>query len=36
MESELAIHHYLARWDVTWQLKKALKNSGIELTKEEQ
>ena len=32
MESELAIHHYLARWDVTWQIKAALENSGIELT----
>jgi acyl transferase domain-containing protein len=31
MESELAIHHYLARWDSTWQIKEALKSSGIEL-----
>ncbi|MEM6320431.1 MAG: beta-ketoacyl synthase N-terminal-like domain-containing protein, partial [Bacteroidota bacterium] len=35
MESELAIHHYLARWDVTWQLKAALEKSGIQLTEEE-
>jgi len=35
MESELAIHHYLARWDVTWQLKAALAQGGIELTEEE-
>jgi len=35
MESELAIHHYLARWDVTWQLKAALEKSGIQLTPEE-
>ncbi len=34
MESELAIHHYLARWDMTWQLEMALKNSGIELSEE--
>jgi len=31
MESELAIHHYLARWDMSWQLKEALTRSGIEL-----
>jgi PfaB family protein len=31
MESELAIHHYLARWDVSWQLKEALERSNIEL-----
>jgi PfaB family protein len=31
MESELAIHHYLARWDVSWQLKEALQRSNIEL-----
>ncbi|MEL6926202.1 MAG: beta-ketoacyl synthase N-terminal-like domain-containing protein, partial [Bacteroidota bacterium] len=24
MESELSIHHYLARWDMSWQLKAAL------------
>ncbi len=35
MEAELAIHHYLARWDLTWQLKAALAKSGIELTEEE-
>ncbi len=29
MESELAIHHYLARWDVSWQLKAALDQSDI-------
>ena len=31
MESELAIHHYLARWDMSWQLREALTRSGIEL-----
>lgn len=31
MESELAIHHYLARWDVHWQLEEALEKSGLEL-----
>lgn len=36
MESELAIHHYLARWDVTWQLKEALKENNIELTEEQE
>ncbi|MEM6963360.1 MAG: beta-ketoacyl synthase N-terminal-like domain-containing protein [Bacteroidota bacterium] len=35
MESELAIHHYLARWDVTWQLKEALRKSNVILTSEE-
>ncbi|NND78610.1 MAG: PfaB family protein [Maribacter sp.] len=29
MESELAIHHYLARWDLSWQLKTALEQSDI-------
>ena len=29
MESELAIHHYLARWDISWQLKAALEQSDI-------
>ena len=31
MESELAIHHYLARWDMSWQLEEALEKNGIEL-----
>ncbi|MEL6659500.1 MAG: PfaB family protein, partial [Bacteroidota bacterium] len=35
MESELAIHHYLARWDVGWQLEQALAESGIDLTEEQ-
>ena len=35
MESELAIHHYLARWDVSWQLEQALAESGIDLTEEQ-
>lgn len=34
MESELAIHHYLARWDMSWQLRQALEQSGLELTEE--
>lgn len=35
MESELGIHQYLGRWDVTWQLREALKNSDVELTAEQ-
>lgn len=35
MESELAIHHYLARWDSVWQLDKALEQSGVVLSEEE-
>jgi len=35
MESELAIHHYLARWDVKWQLKSALEAANVTLTEEE-
>ena len=31
MESELAIHHYLARWDMSWQLEEALEKNGIQL-----
>nr|BAP47696.1 polyunsaturated fatty acid synthase PfaC [Aureispira marina] len=34
MESELAIHHYLARWDSVWQLDKALEQSGLSLSEE--
>jgi len=34
MESELAIHHYLARWDSTWQLEEALEKSNISLNEE--
>lgn len=34
MESELAIHHYLSRWDSTWQLEEAIENSGLILTEE--
>lgn len=36
MESELAIHHYLARWDVSWQLEEALKQSNIDLDAEQE
>ncbi|MEM6803271.1 MAG: beta-ketoacyl synthase N-terminal-like domain-containing protein, partial [Bacteroidota bacterium] len=32
METELAIHQILARWDTSWQLKEALEKSGIELS----
>ena len=35
MESELAIHHYLARWDMSWQLDKALEASGHDLHTEQ-
>ncbi len=31
MNPELAIHHYLARWDSQWQLDKALDSAGIVL-----
>ncbi len=31
MESELAIHHYLGRWDMGWQVEQALKNANLEL-----
>ena len=31
MEPELAIHHYLARWDMSWQLDEALVKNGISL-----
>ena len=31
MNPELAIHHYLARWDSQWQLDKALDSAGIAL-----
>lgn len=36
MESELAIHHYLSRWDSSWQLKDAIKKSGIILDEEKE
>ncbi len=29
MEPELAIHHYLARWDTGWQLKEALEKNNV-------
>ena len=32
MEPELAIHHYLARWDTVWQLKEAVEKNQIELS----
>ena len=35
MNPELAIHHYLARWDSEWQLDKALDLAGIDLDKEQ-
>lgn len=34
MESEMAIHHYLARWDSVWQVSEAIKNSEIILDEE--
>jgi len=36
MEPELAIHHYLARWDASWQVKEALRQSGIQLDEEQE
>ncbi|MEM6261409.1 MAG: beta-ketoacyl synthase N-terminal-like domain-containing protein [Bacteroidota bacterium] len=35
METELAIHQYLGRWDLGWQLHEGLKRSGVELPPEE-
>jgi PfaB family protein len=35
METELAIHQCLSRWDVEWQVKEALESAGIELEEEE-
>ncbi|MEO0898368.1 MAG: PfaB family protein, partial [Bacteroidota bacterium] len=36
METELAIHQIMARWDTTWQLKEALEQHGIDLTAEQE
>ncbi|MEM1323678.1 MAG: PfaB family protein, partial [Bacteroidota bacterium] len=36
METELAIHQILARWDMSWQLKEALEKYGIELSPEQE
>ncbi|MEO1624652.1 MAG: PfaB family protein, partial [Bacteroidota bacterium] len=36
METELAIHHILARWDASWQLKKALEENNIVLSEEQE
>ncbi len=35
MEPELAIHHYLARWDVSWQLDEALQKKETGLDKKQ-
>lgn len=35
METELAIHQCLARWDVEWQIKEALAHSNLELEETE-
>jgi len=34
METELAIHQCLARWDVEWQVKDALANTDLDLDEE--
>lgn len=34
METELAMHQYLARWDVEWQVKDALLNTDLDLDEE--
>ncbi|MCG8329227.1 MAG: PfaB family protein [Chitinophagales bacterium] len=31
METELAIHQFVARWDTEWQVKEALESAGLEL-----
>jgi len=36
MQSEMAIHQILARWDTSWQLTEALEAYGIELTPEQE
>ncbi|MEZ4885942.1 MAG: PfaD family polyunsaturated fatty acid/polyketide biosynthesis protein [Chitinophagales bacterium] len=36
METELAIHQYLARWDLDWQIPSLLQNSDLEFSEEEQ
>jgi len=36
METELAIHQSLARWDVSWQIKEALAANQIELTADQE
>ncbi|WP_373400806.1 beta-ketoacyl synthase N-terminal-like domain-containing protein [Algoriphagus halophilus] len=33
MDTELAIHQCLARWDVEWQIEDALKNTDLDLEK---
>ncbi|MFT5914694.1 MAG: PfaB family protein [Bacteroidia bacterium] len=35
METELAIHQCLSRWDVEWQVKEALESAGLELAEDE-
>jgi PfaB family protein len=35
METELAIHQCLSRWDVEWQVEEALANVGLDLEEEE-
>ena len=35
METELAIHHYLARWDLDWQIPEIVRNSGLQLSEEQ-
>lgn len=35
METELAVHRYVGRWDITWQIETALQEAGIELSKEQ-
>jgi PfaB family protein len=32
MESELEIHHRMGRWDLSWQVNRALENAGMELS----
>ena len=36
METELAIHQCLARWDIEWQVRAALENAGFSLTADQE
>ncbi|TAE00558.1 MAG: 3-hydroxyacyl-[acyl-carrier-protein] dehydratase FabA, partial [Bacteroidetes bacterium] len=35
METEMAIHHYLERWDLGWQIKEAVRNANLELNEKD-
>jgi hypothetical protein len=35
METELAIHQCMARWDAEWQVREALVNAGLDLSEDD-